>query len=122
MLRKKFLIFIIIVVVTTVWWYDQNITSDFLLDGITMSSAIVTLIAVISSTSTWILLSWASAANKNNVKVITAQNLLAGALSGYVVVSFFSGWVGPAIGIVFGILSGALCYGMLSIIMKISSH
>ena len=122
MLRKKFLIFIIIVVVTTVWWYDQNITSDFLLDGITMSSAIVTLIAVISSTSTWILLSWASAANKNNVKVITVQNLLAGALSGYVVVSFFSGWVGPAIGIVFGILSGALCFGMLSIIMKISSH
>ena len=122
MTKKKILIFAVIIIVITVWWYDQNITSDFLLDGITVSSATVTLIAVISSTSTWLLLSWANAANKKNVKVITAQNLLAGALSGYVVISVVSGWVGPMAGIVFGILSGALCYGIFSTITKISSH
>ncbi len=119
---KKILIFTVIATVTTVWWFYKNTTSDFVIDGIAMSSATVTLIAVVASTVTWLLLSWASVANKENVKVITSDNLLAGALSCYVGISFFSGWMGPMAGIVFGILSGAFCYGMFSIIIKISSR
>jgi len=120
--RKKFLIFIVIAIITTVWWFYQNTASDFIIDGITMSSATVTLIAVTASTVTWLLLSWASAANKENVKVFTSDNLFAGALSCYVAISFFSGWMGPMAGIVFGILSGAFCYGIFSIKTKISSR
>ena len=118
----KFLIFIVIAIIITVWWFYQNTTSDFIIDGITVSSATVTLIAVIASTVTWLLMSWASAANKNNVKVITAQNLFVGALSGYVVSTYFSGWIGSMAGIVIGIFSGSLCYCVFSIKTKISSR
>lgn len=119
---KKILIFTAIATVTTVWWFYQNTTFDFIIDGITISGVTVTLVTVIASTVTWLLLSWASAANKENVKVITSDNLLAGALSGYVAATYFSGWIGPMAGIVIGILSGAFCYGMFSIKTKISSR
>ena len=120
MTRKKIIVFTTITIVTTIWWYMQNMTSNFLLDGIAISSVTVTLIAIMVSTSTWIMLSWASAANKKNVRIITIQNLLVGSLSGYVTISVVSGWVGPLAGIIFGVLSGALCYGMFSIKMKVS--
>ncbi len=119
---KKILIFTAIATVTTVWWFYQNTTFDFIIDGITISGVTVTLVTVIASTVTWLLLSWASVANKENIKVITSDNLLAGALSGYVVATYFSGWIGPMAGIVIGILSGAFCYGMFSIKTKISSR
>lgn len=119
---KKILTFTVIATVTTVWWFYQNTTFDFIIDGITMSSVTVTVVTVIASTVTWLLLSWASAANKKNVRIITVQNLLAGALSGYVAVSVFSILMGPMAGIVFGIFSGAFCYGLFSIMKKISSR
>ena len=119
MTKKNFLIFTSIAIITTVWWFYQNTTSDFLIDGITISSATVTIVSGIASTITWLLISWADAANKNNV-IVTSQNLFLGALSGYVVMSFFSGWMGPMAGIVFGALSGILGYGIFSIKRKIS--
>ena len=122
MTKKNFRIFTSIAIITTIWWFYQNTTSGFLIDGIIISSAIVTIVSVITSTITWLLVSWADAANKNNVKVITSQNLLLGALSGYVIMSFFSGWMGPMTGIVFGVLSGISGYGIFSIKRKISSR
>ena len=121
MTKKTFLIFTFITIITTVWWFYQNATSDFLIDGIMISSVTVTIVAVTTSTITWSLISWADAANKKNVKVITSQNLFMGVLSSYVLMSFFSGWMGPMAGIVLGVLSGILGHSIFLIKKKISS-
>jgi ammonia channel protein AmtB len=68
------------------------------------------------------LLSWASAGRKNNVKVITSQNLFTGMLSGYVVAAYLSDGMGPMAGIVTGVLTSVSCYGIFSIKRKISNR
>ena len=119
MIKRNYIVFAIITVSTTVWWFYQNTTDDWLIDGIFVSSITVTVVIAITSTITWLLLSWASAGSKNNVKVITYQNLFMGILSGYIAAAYHSGWVGPMAGIIIGILSSALFYGAFSIKRKI---
>ena len=119
MIKTNYIVSVIIGIATTVWWFYQTATFDFLFDGIFFSSITVTVVTVITSTITWLLLSWASAESKNNVKVITYQNLFTGMLSGYIVAAYYSGWIGPMAGIVLGVLSSASCYGIFSIKRKI---
>ena len=119
MIKKSYSVFAIVAMGVTVLWIYRNMTFDFLFDGIMVSSITVSVITVITNTATWILLSWASAGSKNNVKVITSQNLFMGILLGYVVAAYFSGWIGPMAGIVFGVLASSSCYGIFSIKRKI---
>jgi ammonia channel protein AmtB len=93
-----------------------------LFDGIVVGSITVSVITVTASTVTWMLLSWASAGSKNDAKVITSQNLFTGILSGYVVATYLSGWIGPMTGIVFGVLASASCYGIFSIKRRVLSE
>ena len=119
MVKTNYIVSAIIAIITTIWWFYNTAGSEYLFDGIFISSVTVTIVTVITSTITWLLLSWASAGGKHNVKVITYQNLFTGMLSGYITSTYYSGWIGPMAGIVIGVLSSASCYGIFSIKRKI---
>ena len=104
-----------ITIVTTIGWYKQNTSSDFLIDGIFISSVVVTVVAVITSICTWLLLSWANTENKVDVKVFTFQNFIMGIIPCFVVMSFISDWIGPVAGIIIGVLTSTLFYTVFSI-------
>ena len=111
---KKYILFVVITIVTTIVWYKQNTSSDFLIDGIFISSVVVTIVAVVTSICTWLLLSWSNTENRDNV-IVTSQNLMIGIIPCYVVMSFISSWIGPIAGIVIGVVTSILCYGVFLI-------
>ena len=119
MMKNDYVIFMIIAIGTTVWWVYRNTSSGFLLDGIFVSSVVVSVMAIIASTITWMFISWISTRNKNDAKVITIRNLLTGMLSGYVVAAVFSDGLGPMAGMMIGILASASVYGLISIQKRI---
>ena len=105
-----------IVSATTVWFFFQNLGSDIMIDGITVSAFMVTIIATITSTITWILLSWAHAKNNIcNTRSTIGINATIGALSGYFLTSSIAGWIGPMAAILFGILAGVSLYAVMTI-------
>ena len=115
-IRKAYLVLAVIVSVTTVWFFFQNVDTDMIIDGITISAFMVTIIGTITSTVTWMLLSWAHAKNNTcNTRSITRINVMIGALSGYSLISSIAGWIGPIAAILFGILAGVSLYAIIAI-------
>ncbi len=103
-------IFIAIAIVTTTNWAYQNMGDMLLIDGITVSAFTVTIIAIVTSTSTWVFILWA----RNKDKIFTFNNIALGMLSGYVLMSPIAGWVGPMAAIIVGIVASTSLYMVFS--------
>jgi len=85
-------------------WYGFNAGSELRVDSVTAAAFLNTDIAASFAAITWLLVEWARGRQPKFV------GLLTGAVAGLATITPAAGYVSPVAAIVFGILSGVICY------------
>lgn len=120
--KGRHILFVIVGIIAILQWHFYNIGSSILIDGITISSLTVTAVTMLSSTGTWLMISWAHSESNSRIKISNILNLSAGALAGLTLIPSLVGWIGPMAGIVLGIFAGISCYVVFFIKNKKSTE
>jgi ammonia channel protein AmtB len=115
LIKKPYIVFVIIAIISFTLWFFSIIGSNMLIDGITISSVTVSIVAVIASIMTWLMISWADTGKENKTRASQGISLIIGSLSGFILISSLVGWLGPMAAIVIGIFAGVSCYVVFSV-------
>ncbi|MCY3975966.1 MAG: ammonium transporter [Thaumarchaeota archaeon] len=89
-------------------WFGFNPGSEVMVDGVTVSTWIVTNTAAAMGTVTWMLMSWAHTGKPSIIGATT------GTIAGLGAVTPASGFIGPMAAIIIGIAAAAICYGCVA--------
>lgn len=84
-------------------WISFNAGSEVMVDGITISVTIVTILSVVFSIVSWFLFSWAS----HN---INTKGIMLSVITGVVLITPFNGVLGPMAAVLVGLAAGFSAY------------
>ena len=91
-----------------VGWYGFNAGSALAANGNAGMAMLVTHISASAAALTWMAIEWAKFGRPSLVGIVT------GLVAGLATITPASGFVGPAGGLVFGVLAGGVCYWAVS--------
>lgn len=94
-------------------WYGFNAGSELRVDAVTASAFLNTDIAASFAAVTWLLVEWARGRQPKFV------GLLTGAVAGLATITPAAGYVSPTTAVVFGVLSGVICYYAVALKNKV---
>lgn len=80
-------------------WLSFNAGSEVMVDGITISAVIVTVLSVVFSILSWFLFSWAT-------KNINSKGMMISVITGFVLITPFAGILGPMAAVLVGLVAG----------------
>jgi Amt family ammonium transporter len=90
-------------------WYGFNAGSELRVDPVTSSAFLNTDIAASFAAVAWLLVEWARGRQPKFV------GLLTGAVAGLATITPAAGYVSPTTAVIYGILSGLICYSAVAI-------
>lgn len=93
-------------------WFEFNTGSEVMVDGITISAVIVTVLSVVFSIVSWFLFSWAT-------NSINSKGIMISVITGVVLITPFKGDLGPMAAVLVGLVAGFAAY---MIQKKITNH
>ena len=105
---KNKILLLVFALFLSIFWANSIIsvaTNNVLIDGITMSVILVTMLTMVFSFVSWSLLSWA-----NHKKPIMV-NSITSVILGFIVISPIAQISGPMLGIILGVITGSFLFG-----------
>lgn len=84
-------------------WFEFNTGSEVMVDGITISAVIVTVLSVVFSIVSWFLFSWAT-------NSINSKGIMISVITGVVLITPFKGDLGPMAAVLVGLVAGFAAY------------
>ena len=105
---KKKILLLVFALFLSIFWANSIIsvaTNSILVDGITISVILVTMLTMVFSFVSWSLLSWAN--HKKSIMV----NSFTSIILGFIVISPIAQMSGPMLGIILGMITGTFLFG-----------
>ena len=105
---KNKILLLVFALFLSIFWANSIIsvvTNSILVDGITISVILVTMLTMVFSFVSWSLLSWAN--HKKSIMV----NSFTSIILGFIVISPIAQMSGPMLGIILGVITGAFLFG-----------